>query len=203
MRACRNCAPGLKPPAQALKQPGPGPLQSQCQPQPRYSNPRLPFKQVRRSRAPVPPVIQAPVAVAVPLPAAAKPAKAKSDFPLGLVIGLGVVVLIAAAGAGYWFFLRPAPVVPLGALELNATPFAEVVSITSDKGNAIPLSAGDHWTPMRLDGIPAGKYTVSFKGADGVTQGEQCEAAQTVQVCNMVMKAIDRDAIDEIIGGAK
>jgi hypothetical protein len=56
---------------------------------------------------------------------------------------------------------------------------------------------------MRLDGIPVGKYTVSFKGADGTTQGLQCEAAQTAQVCNMVMKAVDRDSIDEIIGGSK
>jgi serine/threonine protein kinase len=150
-----------------------------------------------------PPVVQAPTPVATPAPAAAKPVKAKSGFPLGLVIGLVVVVLIAAAGAGYWFFLRPAPVVALGALELNATPYAEVVSVTSEKGNAIPLPTGDHWTPMRLDGIPVGKYTVSFKGADGSTQGEQCEAAQTAQVCNMVMKAIDRNALDEIIGGAK
>jgi serine/threonine-protein kinase len=139
------------------------------------------------------------------MPAApvAKPVKAKAGFPWGLVIGLVAVVLIAAAGAGYWFFLRPAPAVPLGALELNATPYAEVVSVTSAKGAAIPLPAGDHWTPMRLDGIPAGKYTVSFKGTDGATQAEQCEAAQTAQVCNMVMKAIDHDAMDEIIGGAK
>jgi serine/threonine protein kinase len=148
-------------------------------------------------------VMQAPAAAAMPAATVARPVKAKSGFPWGLAVGLLVVVLIAAAGAGYWFFLRPAPAVPLGALEINATPYAEVMSVTSAKGNAIPLPAGDHWTPMRLDGIPVGKYTVSFKGADGTTQGEQCEAAQTAQVCNMVMKAIDHDSIDEIIGGAK
>jgi eukaryotic-like serine/threonine-protein kinase len=150
-----------------------------------------------------PPVTQAPAAVAMSAAAVAKPVKAKSGFPWGLVVGLVVVLLLAAAGAGYWFFLRPAPAVPLGALELNATPYAEVVSVTSAKGSAIPLPTGDHWTPMRLDGIPAGKYTVSFKGADGSTQAEQCEAAQTAQVCNMVMKAIDHDSMEEIIGGAK
>jgi eukaryotic-like serine/threonine-protein kinase len=155
-------------------------------------------------QAPPPPVMQVPVAA---IPAAAptitKPAKVKSGFPIGLVLGLVAVVLLATAGAGYWFFLRPAPPVPLGSLELNATPYAEVVSITSEKGSAVPLPAGDHWTPMRLDGIPVGKYTVSFKGADGATQGLQCEAAQTAQVCNMVMKAVDHDAMEEIIGGAK
>jgi serine/threonine-protein kinase len=142
-------------------------------------------------------------AIAKPAKAVSKPVKAKSGFPWGLVIGLVVIVLIAAAGACYWFFLRPAPAVPLGALELNATPYAEVVSVTSEKGSAIPLPAGDHWTPMRLDGIPVGKYSVTFKGVDGVTQGEQCEAAQTAQVCNMVMKAIDHDSMEQIIGGAK
>jgi serine/threonine-protein kinase len=156
------------------------------------------------AQAPPPVVMQAPVAM-MPMaaPAIAKPAKAKSGVPIGLVLGLVAVVLLAGGGAVYWFFLRPAPPVPLGSIELNATPYAEVISITSEKGSAIPLPAGDHWTPMRLDSIPVGKYTVSFKGADGATQGLQCEAAQTAQVCNMVMKAIDHDAMDEIIGGAK
>ncbi len=144
--------------------------------------------------------VQAPANVPVPI---SKPVKAKSGFPWVLVIGLVVIMLIAAAGAGYWFFLRPAPALPLGALELNATPYAEVVSVTSDKGVAIPLPAGDHWTPLRLDGIPVGKYSVTFKASDGTTQGEQCEAAQTAQICNMVMKAIDHDSMEQIIGGAK
>jgi len=112
------------------------------------------------------------------------------------------IVLFAAAGAAYWY-LRPAPAVPMGALELNATPYAEVVSVTSDKGTAVPLPAGDHWTPLRLDGVPLGKYTVSLKGADGSTQNLQCEVAQTAQVCSVEMKPIDDNAIQEIIGGAK
>ena len=150
------------------------------------------------------PSMQVPASVfPAPPPAIAHPAKAKSGSAIGLVLGLLALVLLAGAGAGYWFFLRPAPAVPLSSLELNATPYAEVVSITSEKGSAIPLPAGDHWTPLRIDGIPVGKYTVSFKGSDGVTQGLQCEVAQTAQVCNMVMKAIDHDAMDQIIGGAK
>jgi serine/threonine-protein kinase len=91
----------------------------------------------------------------------------------------------------------------MGALELNATPFAEVVSVTSDKGNAIPLPAGDHWTPLRLDDLPTGKYTVSFKGPDGNTQSQQCDVAQTAQVCGVELKPIDDSVIDQIIGGTK
>jgi serine/threonine-protein kinase len=148
----------------------------------------------------------APVMQAVPAaatPAVATAAKAKSGFPLGLLLGVVAVILLAAAGAGYWFFLRPAPVVPLGILELNATPYAEVVSVTSDKGKTVTLPAGDHWTPLRLDDVPAGNYTVTFKGVDGTTKQQQCVAAQSVQACSIELKQIDDNAIDQIIGGAK
>jgi serine/threonine-protein kinase len=130
------------------------------------------------------------------------PAK-KSGAGRALVFVVLAVVLLAAAGAGYWFFLRPAPVVPVGVLELNATPFAELVGVTSDKGKVIPLPSGDHWTPLRLDAIPVGKYTVDFKGADGSTQKQQCDVDQTEQVCNVDLKPIDDNAIEQIVGGAK
>ena len=139
-------------------------------------------------------------------------AKKKGGAGLALLfVGLAVV-LIAAGGAGYWWwFMRPAPAVPMGVLNLNATPYAEVVSVTSEKGKAIPLPAGDHWTPLRLDGIPAGRYTVAFRGADGSMQSQQCDvggaavlpADQAAQVCSVELKPIDDHAIEEIVGGAK
>jgi len=132
----------------------------------------------------------------------AAPASAKTGLPRALVFGGVGVVLLGGAVAAF-FLLRPAPVVSMGALELNATPFAEVVSVTSDKGNAIPLPAGDHWTPLRLDDLPTGKYTVSFKGPDGNTQSQQCDVAQTAQVCGVELKPIDDSVIDQIIGGTK
>jgi serine/threonine-protein kinase len=138
-----------------------------------------------------------------PAPAAAvKPVRAKSGFPRALLFAIIAVVLLGGAGAAYWF-LRPAPAVPMGVLELNATPFAEVVSLTSENGKAIPLPAGDHWTPLRLEQIPVGRYTVSFKGSDGSTQSQQCDAAQTATLCHVELKPIDDPAIEEIIGGAK
>ena len=157
-------------------------------------------------KAPAPPQpaawqqVAAPQAAAVPVPVAA--AK-KSGGSHALLFAVLAIVLLAAAGSGYWFFLRPAPVVPVGVLELNASPFAEVVGVTSDKGKAIPLPAGDHWTPMRLDDIPAGKYTVEFKGPDGSTQSQPCDVDQSAQVCSVDMKPIDDSAIEQIVGGAK
>jgi len=99
--------------------------------------------------------------------------------------------------------LRPAPAVPMGALEVNATPYAEVVSVTSDKGKALPLPTEDHWTPLRLDDVSTGSYTVVLRGPDGATQSRQCDVAQSIQVCTAVLKPIDDNAIEEIIGGAK
>ena len=131
-------------------------------------------------------------------------AKKKGGAGLALLLVLLAVVLIGAAGGGYWWwFMRPAPVVPMGVLELNATPYAEVVSVTPENGKALPLPAGDHWTPLRLDGIPAGRYTVAFRGADGSAQSQQCNADQSAQVCSIELKPIDDHAIEEIVGGAK
>jgi hypothetical protein len=131
------------------------------------------------------------------------PPAAKAKFPWVVVIVVLVIVLLGGGGAGYWFFLRPAPVPPSGALELNASPYAEVVSVTSDQGKAIPLPQGDHWTPLRLDGIPAGKYAVIFKAGDGSTQNQSCEVTQTPQVCNIELKPIDDSIIEQIVGGGK
>jgi serine/threonine-protein kinase len=136
------------------------------------------------------------------LKVAPKPTEAKRGMPRALLFGGIAVLVLGMAGTAFWF-LRPAPAVPMGFLELNATPFAEVVSVTSDKGKAIPLPAGDHWTPLRLDEIPAGRYTVEFKGPDGTAQRQQCDATQSVQVCNIELKPIDDTAIEEIVGGAK
>ena len=129
------------------------------------------------------------------------PSKPKRSLLVPLLIGV-IVVLVLAGGAAYWF-LRPAPAAPMGVLELNATPFAAVVSVTSDKGKVIPLPAGDHWTPLRLDEIPTGRYTVGFKGPDGASRTQQCDVTQTAQVCEIEFKPIDDTAIQEIIGGAK
>ena len=129
------------------------------------------------------------------------PSKPKRSLLVPLLIGV-IVVLVLAGGAAYWF-LRPVPAAPMGVLELNATPFAAVVSVTSDKGKVIPLPAGDHWTPLRLDEIPTGRYTVGFKGPDGASRTQQCDVTQTAQVCEIEFKPIDDTVIQDIIGGAK
>jgi serine/threonine-protein kinase len=152
---------------------------------------------------PVQPLPQTPVPVQVQ--ATAAPAKVKSGKSpvLAIVVVFLVLVILAGAGAGYWFFLRPVPAAPAGVLQLNATPYAEVVSVTDDKGKAVPLPAGDHWTPMRLDAIPAGHYVVTLKGPDGSPQNQQCDVTDSPQVCTMELKPIDDNTLEQIVGGAK
>jgi serine/threonine-protein kinase len=134
-------------------------------------------------------------------PAVPAPVKRGSMMPL-LIVGV-VVVVLAAAGAAYWF-LRPVPApAAMGILELNATPFAQVVSVTSEKGAAVALPPGDHWTPLRLEQVPVGKYTVQLKAADGATQSQPCDVVEAGQVCTIEMKPIDDAAIEQIVGGAK
>jgi len=67
----------------------------------------------------------------------------------------------------------------------------------------LPLPTEDHWTPLRLDDVSTGSYTVVLRGPDGATQSRQCDVAQSIQVCTAVLKPIDDNAIEEIIGGAK
>jgi eukaryotic-like serine/threonine-protein kinase len=129
--------------------------------------------------------------------------KARSGAAIGLIIAIVVIVLLAAGGAAWWFFLRPAPVAATAALAINATPFGEVVSITDAQGKAVPLPAGDHSTPLRIDGLAPGTYAVVIKGADGSSQNQSCEAAVTPQACSVTLQPIDDNAIDQIVGGAK
>jgi len=128
--------------------------------------------------------------------------KRKSGAPVGLIIGVIVVLLVVGGGAAWWF-LRPAPAAGGAILQVVATPYGEVVSITSAGGTAIALPAGDHSTPLRVDALAAGNYAVVVKGADGKTQMQTCEASTSPQVCVVPLQAVDDNAIDQIIGGAK
>jgi serine/threonine-protein kinase len=108
---------------------------------------------------------------------------AKSGLPIALIGGAGAMVLVAVAiGVVLWLNRpKPEPVVsPLpstlptpgpstpgpgpaagGTLVIDALPWAEVVSVTDDKGAAQPLGAS-HTTPL-LVALPPGRYTVELR----------------------------------------
>jgi hypothetical protein len=125
----------------------------------------------------------------------------KSKLPL--FVGVGVVLVLIIAGVVYWFLRPPAaPAITTGTLQVNATPYAEIVSITAEDGKQIALPTGAA-TPLRLDGVPSGRYSIVLKGPNGVQAPQSCTVSAAAQACNFSVQSIGDAEIDEIVGGSK
>ena len=83
--------------------------------------------------------------------------KKQKQIAVGAVAG---VVLVTAAVVA--FMMRPAPVVPMGTLVIDAVPWASVTAIEREDGtpHALPAQAS---TPFSVD-VPAGTYRVRVAG---------------------------------------
>ncbi len=119
-----------------------------------------------------------------------------------LIIGIAVAVVAIVVGA--IFLLKPKPQIATGAIQLNASPFGQVVSITPEGGSAVTLPPGSHDTPMRLD-VPEGSYSVVFQGADGAKQTANCKvvANADANTCNAELTPITDSDIQAIVAGGK
>jgi serine/threonine-protein kinase len=128
----------------------------------------------------------------------------KSGRPSGLVMALIAVAVVAIVGVVIWY-ARQSPPPAAGFLELNAAPYAEVVSITPEKGKPIALPEGDRTTPLRLDGLASGNYTVVFKSSDGSSPKATCAvpADPSSPICKPDTPPLSDSQIDDILGGAK
>lgn len=124
----------------------------------------------------------------------------------GLISGIAAAVLLAVGGILFFTLHgRPpagGPVPANGFLQLNAAPFAEVVSVTGPDGKAAVLPAGSHVTPLRVDNLQAGNYVVLFKAVDGSQQKQTCDSAAE-QPCSAPTAAMSDSQIDEILAGPK
>jgi len=148
-----------------------------------------PMEQVHRQDASVPQAAEAAQWQPVAAPVKAR-SSAKSGFPWVVVIVVLVVVLVGGAGAGYWFFLRPRR--PCQQALSNSTQRrlrGRQHQFRTRQSHNPP--ARRSWTPLRLDDVPVGKYSVTFKGTDGATQSQSCEVTQTAQVCTIELKPVD------------
>ena len=115
-----------------------------------------------------------------------------------LIVSVAATVIVAVAIAVV--MLRPKPVVATSYLELNASPYAEVVSITPQSGGeSIRLPAGDHSTPMRLDNVSEGTYSVIFKAQDGTTNTKQCVVSDNDHLCVSDANPLSDAEIDAIV----
>jgi serine/threonine protein kinase len=68
-------------------------------------------------------------------------------------------------------------------LLLNASPWAVIQLIRDAKGHTLELPAGDHSTPMRLNGLPPGDYLITFEGMDKRNQVEHCQLTLAKHLC--------------------
>jgi eukaryotic-like serine/threonine-protein kinase len=68
-------------------------------------------------------------------------------------------------------------------LEINASPWAKVVSVQDEAGNSIALPDEDQTTPLRLEGINSGTYKVTFARADGKEQTVECNVSAGEHLC--------------------
>ena len=116
-----------------------------------------------------------------------------------LIVSIAAVLVIAIVGAV--LYLRKAAPVSTSYLQLNASPFAQVVKITPKAGGPdIKLPEGDHTTPMRLDGIPHGIYTVVFQSPQGASLQQDCSVSDKDHQCFAEVENLtdaDVDAIEK------
>jgi len=108
-----------------------------------------------------------------------------------------LVVMLTAVGVLYYRQRSPERVVSVPArvpaagvpisevtdLEINASPWAKVVSIQGQEGNSITLPDGDHVTPIRLDSVKVGTYKVILVGPDGNQEEVECNVSSEEHLC--------------------
>jgi serine/threonine protein kinase len=88
----------------------------------------------------------------------------------------------------------PAPVIAQTVLEINASPWANVLQIEGENGNNIALP-DDPTTPLLLDGIKPGTYKVTFAGADGQKKTTECNVSLEKHECVADMGTFDAKQI--------
>ena len=117
-----------------------------------------------------------------------------------LIAGIAAVLILAIVGA---VLLRTKTPVATSYLQLNASPFAEIVKIVPEGGGAaLRLRVGDHSTPMRLEAVAVGSYVVEFRSAGGVSQTKTCVVSETDHVCSSDTANLGDADIEEIERGA-
>ncbi|ADW71075.1 serine/threonine-protein kinase [Granulicella tundricola] len=122
-----------------------------------------------------------------------------------MLIGILAAVVLIVAGAVFYVIHTRSNTgggAAMSFIQLNASPFGEVVSITGSSGNVVLLPAGSHMTPLRVDAVPEGTYTVVFKSSDGSTQQQTCDLAAD-HMCSATFTTLGDSQIDEILAGQK
>ena len=83
-------------------------------------------------------------------------------------------------------------------LQVNATPWATVLRVEREDGTAVALPPGGRETPLRLDGVVVGRYTITLAGANGEEHTVTCHISTTDHLCAAAVGSID---ISQLLAG--
>ena len=105
----------------------------------------------------------------------------------------GVATIVAAAVLFYVTHPKPpvstrAPVNPPAVvvrtdMEINASPWAKVLSVQDEAGKEITLPDGDQSTPLRLEGLKPGRYKVTLADPGGEQKTVDCSLSTADHLC--------------------
>jgi len=91
-----------------------------------------------------------------------------------------------------------AAVVPQFDLQMDAAPWATVVAVRDASGNSISLPSDENTTPLRLEALKAGTYTVQLRGADNQQKTVLCTVSRDQHLCTTDMGLPD---IQQVLKG--
>ena len=86
---------------------------------------------------------------------------------------------------------KVAPAVSLVDVEINASPWAKVLSVNDAAGNAVTMPTGEQTTPLRIEGVKPGSYKVLLQRQDGQQQTADCTITAENHLCTASLQTLD------------
>jgi serine/threonine-protein kinase len=112
-----------------------------------------------------------------------------------IIIGIGLVTSVVHSKHHHPAAPdRPANANPTDlplSLEIGASPWATVLAVHDEQGKNVDLPTKDRITPLRLDGLKAGKYEVVLRAPDGLEKTMLCKLSTEEHLCATDMGALD------------
>jgi serine/threonine protein kinase len=85
-------------------------------------------------------------------------------------------------------------------MEINASPWATVISVEGESGERVLLPEGEQTTPLRLGGLKRGKYKVTLGDAHGNQQTMDCDVSLDEHLCSFNLGSPD---LDQVLAGGQ
>ncbi len=83
-------------------------------------------------------------------------------------------------------------------MEINASPWANVLHVEDAQGKSIPLPDGVQTTPLRLENVSPGTYKITLSESDNRQQTIECQLSASSHLCAALM---DQPDIPQVLEG--